>query len=306
MLASIPLCLLPPPFGSPDSGIAFRSPERVFYFLLIYLQYHTPYTLLCFQGFCCIRAFLSSCYGGGMNVNRHQIALLGHSENPPVEKLVSIVQQLGYTPHITRVPFGEPFADFKNVHGVIVLGGPAGVYRAEELGWLKKEIDWVRQAVEEGLPVFGICLGCQMLAHILGGDVFKGEQGFEFGFTPLTFEVADDPVFGDELTGVDVFQSHGDTYELRAEHLRLMRGERYPEQAVKFADNLYGVQFHPEISTNVIFRWYRHMKAIGLPLPPDTPDDKTLETLADQHLPQSHIWLAAFLERLFGRYQVES
>ncbi len=229
------------------------------------------------------------------------IIIAAHSENPPLAKLLPTLKTVGCAPRVVRTVFGEPLPEMDETCGVVVLGAPAGIYQHGELNWLKKEIRWVEQVMAAGKPVFGICLGCQMLAHIHGGEVKKGDKGREFGFTTLHLETAADPLFGAELEGAHVFQAHGDTYSLPKTAQQLASGAVYHQQAAKFAENQYGVQFHPEMTEEVIARWYQSNLDRGREFPPGTPDMAGMLLHARRHLPQVHGWLERLLRDLFTR-----
>lgn len=231
---------------------------------------------------------------------QNPVIILAHSENPPLTKLLPTLERIGHKAQVYRTPFGEePALPFEKIHGVIIMGGPVSIYQWPDLGWLRREMVWVEKALKANLPIFGICLGCQMLAHLTGGSVQKGDKGFSFGFSGKTLLVEDDPVFGDEIKNCRVFQAHGDTYVLPAAARQYVTGNHYTQQAAHFGNKVYGVQFHPEVCVETITRWHKsriergRMTADDLPLP-------QLLAEAEQQLPCVHHWLEKFLARLFA------
>jgi GMP synthase-like glutamine amidotransferase len=146
--------------------------------------------------------------------------------------------------------------------GLVVMGGPMSAN--DDLPWISHEIDAIRDAVGRGIPVLGICLGAQLIARALGARVFPNPEK-EIGWYPLqwTAAAATDPLFRG-FTGVEmVFQWHGDTFDLPdgAEHLACSAGCRH--QAFRFGGNVYGVQFHPEVTPEIIEDWLRQDAACG-------------------------------------------
>lgn len=182
--------------------------------------------------------------------------------------------------------------------GLVIMGGNMGVYEKEEHPWINEEIAFVKEALKNETPVLGICFGCQMLAEIHGGTVFKGEKGFSVGLREAKLLTKDDPIFGNELDGKKVYAWHGDTYTV-GNGETLMHGVLYTEQAAKFKHNVYGVQFHPEITEDIISQWYlrsqKENASFAKDLPLLTPQLMELK----KHLPAQHAWLDAFMERLF-------
>ena len=228
------------------------------------------------------------------------IGLIAHSDNPPVHELLKVLNRLGYQALVVRLPFGDPLPEVESCAGYIIMGSITGVYQKDSIEWMQREIVWLEKVLKADKPVFGICFGCQLLAHVMGGEVTVGESGFEFGFVPVKI-THEDPIFGTELNGKDVFQSHGDTYTLPEGATQLMAGEMYPQQAAKFKHNVYGTQFHPETILRQIRNYQEFKVDMGKTMPPNVPDDMSEHILiAQQKLPDSHEWLDAFLERLFG------
>lgn len=153
-----------------------------------------------------------------------------------------------------RDPSAQPNVD--RYHGLIVLGGPMNVEDQHRHPHLKTELLAIEAALRQGKPVLGICLGAQLLAHVLGARVERHAR-HEIGWYDLvtTAPGRADPVLGALGERAPVFQWHGCTYDLPAGAVQLARTESCEQQAFRFGTNAYGFQFHLEADTAMIERW---------------------------------------------------
>ena len=139
---------------------------------------------------------------------------------------------------------------------VVVLGGEEGAYETDLYPYLADEIDLLRTRIDAEAPIFGVCLGAQLLAKTLGARAYKGERK-EVGW--LTVEPTeagiDSPVR--HFAGVPAVQWHGDTFELPEGVERLAGSAQYENQAFARGDWLLAVQFHPEVDDAIHEEWLR-------------------------------------------------
>ena len=145
------------------------------------------------------------------------------------------------------------------VDGIISMGGPMSVYQQAQYPFLTKELSLLREAIKRQKPILGVCLGAQLLAAALGASVTKNPQK-EIGWYPLMRESgADgDPLcefFGQTET---VFQWHGDRFALPKGAVRLFSSPLCREQAFRYYGNVYGLQFHLEVTEAMIRAWMRN------------------------------------------------
>lgn len=159
---------------------------------------------------------------------------------------------------VVRADAGEAVPARLEREALVVLGGgylPDDDLRAP---WLAATRALVEQALEQEVPVFGICLGGQMLAHVAGGAV-AGEHGEpEFGSTVLTLrrEASDDPLFRDLPQRPTAVENHVDAIvRLPPGAHWLASSERCPYQAFRVGPAAWGVQFHPEVDPESLTRW---------------------------------------------------
>src|SRR5262245_51469863 len=150
---------------------------------------------------------------------------------------------------------GEPLPDWRDFPAIVVMGGPMGAYDEAEHSWLVPEKQLLREAVGADVPVWGVCLGAQLLAGALGARVYPGERP-EVGLLPveLTAAASSDPVFGEAPSSFPTLQWHGDTFELPEGATLLASSPAYPNQAFRIGRS-YGLQFHIEVSLELATEW---------------------------------------------------
>lgn len=136
----------------------------------------------------------------------------------------------------------------------VVYGGAEDLSRDEdELEYLRQEIDWIGRWAGEGRPYLGICLGAQLLARAGGAQVAPHPDGFfEVGYYP----VRPTPKSNGFLSGpMHVYHWHKEGFEVPDGADLLVAGDAFPNQAFRFAEGIYGIQFHPEVTSEVMQRW---------------------------------------------------
>ena len=150
---------------------------------------------------------------------------------------------------------GERLPDWREFAATIVMGGPMGAYEEEAHPWLAEEKRAIRAAAQADHPVWGVCLGAQLLASALGAAVYPGPEA-EVGLleVELTAAAANDPVFGDAPARFPTLQWHGDTFDLPEGATLLASSPAYRNQAFSYR-NAYGLQFHLEVSPRLATEW---------------------------------------------------
>jgi GMP synthase (glutamine-hydrolysing) len=143
-------------------------------------------------------------------------------------------------------------ATSKGYDAIVILGGPMAVY--DNLQYLQREQDLIKDAIKNDTPVLGICLGSQLIAQAAGGKVYKGKKK-EIGMGSVTITPAssNDIFRGVTDKTIRVFQWHGDTYDLPSSAKMLAYTDLYP-QAFRIGSAV-GIQFHLEVDRQMIERW---------------------------------------------------
>ncbi|MEM7622096.1 MAG: type 1 glutamine amidotransferase [Planctomycetota bacterium] len=143
-------------------------------------------------------------------------------------------------------------SDIDDVRGLIVLGGTQNV--GEHHWWMQPELNLIRKAHDAQLPVFGICLGAQMIASALGGQVGPMAQT-EAGFTTvnLTVPAQTDRLLSGQRWATPQFQVHSqEIKELPAGATLMATGEQCKIQAFKAGLRTFGFQYHFECDRAMI------------------------------------------------------
>ncbi|HEY1239268.1 MAG TPA: gamma-glutamyl-gamma-aminobutyrate hydrolase family protein [Bryobacteraceae bacterium] len=186
---------------------------------------------------------------------------------------------------------GAVLPEVATAAGLIFMGGPMSAN--DDLAYLRQEIACIRQAVDRGQPVLGVCLGSQLLAKALSARVYKNSAK-EIGWfdVELTDAGRRDPI----LSGLDspetVFHWHGETFDLPDGADWLAYSEHCRHQAFRVGSNTYGLQFHLEVTPEMIADWCRQDENCG--------DVRELEAPLDPSFNQDR--LAALSRLVFGRW----
>ena len=139
---------------------------------------------------------------------------------------------------------------------VVILGGPMNVYQEDRYPFLRTEDFFIKEAIQRGKLILGICLGAQLIAKALGAKVFKAPVK-EIGWydVSLTRIGTIDPFFSQLPNTFPVFQWHEDTFEIPHSAILIATSSLVPHQAFRYGDNAYGLQFHLEVTQQMIREW---------------------------------------------------
>ena len=158
---------------------------------------------------------------------------------------------------IRYVQAGAPYPSVQEWRGAdccVVLGGPVGVGDVERYPYLKTELDLVRMRLERQLPLLGVCLGAQMMAHALGARVYPGTAR-EIGWGPVSLTEAGRLSPLRHLEGTPVLHWHGDTFDVPSGARLLASTEITPHQAFCAGKHALALQFHLEADVSRMEEW---------------------------------------------------
>jgi GMP synthase (glutamine-hydrolysing) len=139
--------------------------------------------------------------------------------------------------------------------GVISMGGPMSAN--DDSPFIRRELELLRSAGSRDLPILGVCLGAQMIAKAFGARVFKNRIK-EIGWAPIhwTRDAQRDPLFRGCAGSDIVFHWHSETFDLPRGATWLASSQACRYQAFRIGSNIYGLQFHLEVTPAMIQDWF--------------------------------------------------
>ncbi len=192
---------------------------------------------------------------------------------------------------------GDPLPDDpRALAGAVVFGGPMSANDDATLPFIRDELAWIEKALNVGAPFLGICLGAQMLARVLGGRVAPHPEGMaEIGYYSITPTPAGRALFPEPIR---VYHWHREGFTLPPGAELLATGEIFENQAFRVDDRAYGLQFHPEMRTDILRRW---MEVAGhkMGAPGARPKDEQIPA-HERYGPAMHAWFDRFVDRWLG------
>jgi GMP synthase (glutamine-hydrolysing) len=154
-----------------------------------------------------------------------------------------------FTTSVTRFDIKPEFPSFEDFDWLVVMGGAMGIYDSDQYPWILAEIGFIKEAIDSGKIVIGICLGSQMIASALGARVYKNSEP-EMGFWPIKFLEAaqQDNVFRHFPAKLDVMHFNFDTFTLPEGAVAMAGSSVTPVQAFRYGLNVFAFQFHSELT----------------------------------------------------------
>jgi GMP synthase-like glutamine amidotransferase len=169
-------------------------------------------------------------------------------QHVPFEGLGSIepwLQSAGYSITSTRFYESHELPEARKIDLLVVMGGPMSVNDEQEHSWLAEEKQFVKAVIDAGKPVLGICLGAQLIASAMGGEVYPNTEK-EIGWFPIRGVNADDGDCFQFPEAIEVFHWHGETFSLPPGAVRIAESVACENQAFQIGAHVIGLQFHLE------------------------------------------------------------
>jgi len=181
-----------------------------------------------------------------------RILVVLHQDTSSPGRVGQMLQAAGFALDIRRPVLGQTLPETLDDHaGAVIFGGPMSANDGDD--YVRREIDWIDVPLRENKPFLGICLGAQMLVRHLGGEVAANDDGaVEIGWYPLVATEEGRKIM--EWPDM-VYQFHREGFSLPAGATHLARSQSYPNQAFRYGDNCWAVQFHAELTQAMMHRW---------------------------------------------------
>lgn len=194
-----------------------------------------------------------------------RLLVVQHQDDCPAARFGPWLEEAGCALDVRRLHRDEPLpADAADLDGLMVLGGSPGAYDDEVAPWLPAVRALIRDAAARGVPTLGICLGHQLAAVALGGEVRRNSRGQTVGLTPVgwTADAAGDALFA-EVAAVSpapraIHWNSDVVTALPAGATALATTPAGDVQAARFASGVWGVQLHPEADARLTGLWAAH------------------------------------------------
>jgi len=199
-------------------------------------------------------------------------------------RIADAVAAAGHRLRVVRSFAGEPVpGTLEGVAGLVVMGGPMGVYERDRFPFLHDELRLIEQALRAERPLLGVCLGSQLLAHALGAEVRPAPKK-EIGWHELILreEATTDPLLSDAPGAFTALHWHGDVFDLPVSAVGLARSAQTAWQGFRYGRNAWGLLFHMEVTeamvTAMVEAFPDELASAGL-------DGRAIVAQAGAHLP---------------------
>lgn len=185
---------------------------------------------------------------------KRKVLIVVHQEHSTPGRVGEFLVERGYALERRCPTLGDALPrDLSPYAAAIVFGGPQSA-NDDHLPGIKAELDWLEsRAIPSGCPLLGICLGAQEIARVLGAWVGPHDDGLvEIGYWPVA-PTADGLDFLQRPTMF--YQWHSETFEIPPDAVHLAENGAFAGQAFRYNRHVYAVEFHPEMTREMIERW---------------------------------------------------
>ena len=187
--------------------------------------------------------------------DKKRVLVLQHIPDDPAGRVGAILDEYEVFYHLIHVG-KDHLPDPTRYDAIVVLGGSAHLYDTQKYPYSIQEEAYLHQAIKQGVPYLGMCLGGQLLAKAFGAEVKKLPK-YHIGFLEIHFDEAgkNDPLFQGFETYQLAFQWHADCFELPEGAISLAHHSQGFNQAFRYGERAYGLQYHCELTEDLIDLW---------------------------------------------------
>jgi GMP synthase (glutamine-hydrolysing) len=186
-----------------------------------------------------------------------RVLVVQHEDDDPIHLMGEWMDGVDLT--ASRPYDGDPVpASIDGYDGLVVMGGAMGAHDDEKAPWLPAVRDLIRVAAEARVPTLGICLGHQLCAVALGGEIVVNPQGRQLGLLDIgwTAEAVDDALMGTLVGPRRAMHWNDDVVvDLPEGAVRLATASTGEVQAARHAPSVWGIQWHPEVDDGLVAAW---------------------------------------------------
>lgn len=180
-----------------------------------------------------------------------------HEEDDPIHLMGEWMQ--GVEIDVCRAYSGDRVPEsVDEVDGLVVMGGAMGAHDDQKAPWLPAVRELIRTAADHEVPTLGICLGHQLCAVALGGDIEVNPNGRQLGLLDVGWsaDAEDDELLGGLTTPRRAMHWNDDVVAVLPNGARRLATASGGEvQAVRYAPTVWGIQWHPEVDDDVVAHW---------------------------------------------------
>jgi GMP synthase (glutamine-hydrolysing) len=221
-----------------------------------------------------------------------RLAVLHHLERPFTGYAAEPLAAAGLELVERDLRRGDPLPSLDEVDGVLAFGGEQSVRELDRYPYLVAEGELLREAVAREVPVLGVCLGGQLLAHALGGEVTRMPARVVAWETVKRLPAGDgDPVVGDLPTPFAALHWNEDSFAVPPGGVEVLTRSGPGGEAFRYGDGAWGVQFHCEADPAALEGWYAH-------IPMDGRSEEDARAADERNMPQQR----DVAEALFGGF----
>lgn len=183
---------------------------------------------------------------------------------------------------------------------LLIMGGSMSANDIDKYDWLSYELNFIKDVIEEGKPILGICLGAQLIARSLGSKVYQSKSP-EIGWFPILFEKKDLPTefkkcIPDYMT---TFHWHGETFDIPKNSKGFAHSADTPNQGFIYSDRVIALQFHTEVSEESVQEFINNLGSDIHESRYIQPEQKIIEGMS--HIPENNRVVANILSYLSTR-----
>ena len=203
----------------------------------------------------------------------------------------------------TQLYKNDPLPKQQDFDWLVIMGGPMNIYEEDKYPWLSQEKSFIRESIDAGKVIIGLCLGGQLIADVIGGKVTKNPYR-EIGWFPVRLDkkIKSSPLFSFFPPQPVVFQWHGDTFSVLPEDAQcIAENDACKQQAFIYKKRVFGFQYHLENTKEIITSLIENCKN---EMVPDIYVQTPIEVLAhSEYIEQDNKWMNMFLTQLEKMYR---